>query len=68
MTAPKSRIGAAIIGPGNIGADLMYKILRRSSNLELRMMVGIVQSEGIERATKRGHQDHDRGNRADPGR
>ena len=54
MTAPAKRVGVAIIGPGNIGADLMYKILRRSDNLELLMMAGIVQSEGINRAEKQG--------------
>jgi len=32
----------------------MYKILRRSANLELLMMVGIVQSEGINRAQREG--------------
>lgn len=54
MTVPAGRVGVAIIGPGNIGADLMYKILRRSSHLELLKMVGIVQSEGISRAQKEG--------------
>jgi acetaldehyde dehydrogenase (acetylating) len=54
MTVPAKRVGVAIIGPGNIGADLMYKILRRSANLELRMMVGIVHSEGIDRAQREG--------------
>jgi acetaldehyde dehydrogenase (acetylating) len=54
MTAPARSVGVAIIGPGNIGADLMYKILRRSENLELLMMAGIVESEGIKRAQKQG--------------
>ena len=43
------KVKAAIIGPGNIGSDLMYKILR-SDFLELELMAGIVVSEGIERA------------------
>lgn len=43
------RIKVAVIGPGNIGSDLMYKIFR-SENLEMAMMVGIVESEGIRRA------------------
>lgn len=44
-----NKIKAAIIGPGNIGSDLMYKILR-SKYLELALMTGIVESEGIKRA------------------
>ena len=45
----KDRIGVAIIGPGNIGTDLMYKVFR-SRNLEMRLMAGIVESAGIQRA------------------
>jgi acetaldehyde dehydrogenase (acetylating) len=54
MTVPAGRVGVAIIGPGNIGADLMYKILRRSTHLQLLKMVGIVPSEGINRAQREG--------------
>ena len=43
------KIKVAVIGPGNIGSDLMYKILR-SEYLEMALMVGIVESEGIKRA------------------
>lgn len=44
-----SKIKVGIIGPGNIGSDLMYKVLR-SDYLEMGMMAGIAQSEGIRRA------------------
>lgn len=40
---------AAVIGPGNIGTDLMYKILR-SGLLEMSLMIGVEESEGIKRA------------------
>ena len=43
------RIKVGVIGPGNIGTDLMYKIFR-SKHLEMAMMAGIVESEGIKRA------------------
>lgn len=43
------KIKVAVIGPGNIGTDLMYKIFR-SKYLEMGMMAGIVESEGIKRA------------------
>jgi acetaldehyde dehydrogenase (acetylating) len=47
------KIRAAIIGPGNIGSDLMYKVLR-SKTLEMAMMVGIMESAGIDRAKNLG--------------
>jgi len=47
------KIKAAIIGPGNIGSDLMYKIMR-SRRLKVEMMAGIVASPGIERAKSLG--------------
>ncbi|PRR69059.1 Acetaldehyde dehydrogenase [Moorella humiferrea] len=43
------KVKVAVIGPGNIGSDLMYKILR-SRHLEMALMTGIVESEGIKRA------------------
>ena len=43
------KIGVAIIGPGNIGTDLMYKVFR-SKNLEMKLMAGIIESAGIQRA------------------
>ncbi len=47
------KIKVAIIGPGNIGTDLMYKVMK-SDYLEMKLMVGIVESEGIQRAKKMG--------------
>ena len=44
-----SKVKVGIIGPGNIGTDLMYKVFR-SKNLEMGMMAGIAESEGIRRA------------------
>jgi acetaldehyde dehydrogenase len=40
---------AAIIGPGNIGTDLLAK-LRRSAVIEVGYVVGVVESDGIRRA------------------
>jgi acetaldehyde dehydrogenase len=44
-----ARVNVAVIGPGNIGTDLMYKILR-SPRLKMEAMAGIEESEGIRRA------------------
>lgn len=49
-----TKIKAAIIGPGNIGLDLMYKLIE-SPYIELDTMVGVVpQSEGLALARKLG--------------
>lgn len=47
------KIKVAVLGPGNIGTDLMYKILR-SKSMEMSLMAGIVESEGIRRAAGMG--------------
>lgn len=47
------KIKVGIIGPGNIGSDLMYKVIR-SKHLEMSVMTGIVESEGLKRAASLG--------------
>lgn len=56
-----SKIKVAILGSGNIGTDLMYKI-ERLNNLEMSVMIGIVpESEGLKRAKDRGYVTIDNG-------
>lgn len=56
VTQPnEAKINVAIIGSGNIGTDLMIKILRTSSVLNMAVMVGIdPESDGLARAQRLG--------------
>ncbi|MGO0059915.1 acetaldehyde dehydrogenase (acetylating) [Brevibacillus fluminis] len=55
------KMKAAILGSGNIGTDLMYKI-ERSDWLEMGVMIGIdPESEGLKRAKERGYPVIDNG-------
>jgi len=51
----EKKIDVAIIGPGNIGTDLLYKIKKRSKYMNVKAMVGIYEtSEGLKRARDMG--------------
>jgi acetaldehyde dehydrogenase len=55
MTQEVKRLQVAIIGPGNIGTDLMIKVMRNSRHLTMGAMVGIDSaSDGLARATRLG--------------
>jgi acetaldehyde dehydrogenase len=50
-------VDAAIVGPGNIGTDLMYKILDRGDSITLQRMVGVFpveESDGLQAAVDEG--------------
>jgi acetaldehyde dehydrogenase len=49
------KVKVAILGSGNIGSDLMFKILREPGHMELSMLAGVEpESEGLARARSLG--------------
>lgn len=54
------KVKVGIIGPGNIGSDLMYKVMK-SDILQMKLMAGIEESEGIKRARSFGFEASTRG-------
>lgn len=56
------KVKVAILGSGNIGSDLMFKLLKQPGHMELAMVAGIEpQSRGLERARSLGIATSDRG-------
>ena len=53
MAEVRPKVTAAIVGPGNIGTDLLAK-LRRSTTIEVAYVVGVVESDGLARARAQG--------------
>ncbi|WP_454740338.1 acetaldehyde dehydrogenase (acetylating) [Cupriavidus necator] len=51
----EKKVKVAIIGPGNIGTDLMIKVMRHGKHLEMAAMVGVDPgSDGLARASRLG--------------
>src|SRR5512134_3424998 len=61
MSTANGKVKVAILGSGNIGTDLMFKILREPGHMQLVLLAGIEpQSPGLARARSLGIQaSHD---------
>ncbi|MCL4394768.1 MAG: acetaldehyde dehydrogenase (acetylating), partial [Chloroflexi bacterium] len=54
-THANGKVKVAILGSGNIGSDLMFKILREPGDMQLALLAGIEpQSQGLARARSMG--------------
>lgn len=59
---PHKKVKVAILGSGNIGSDLMFKLLRQPGHMELVLLAGIdPESEGLARAKALGINTNDKG-------